>query len=187
MGYIINKFTIALLTEYDSYGNEHTLVHEGAKVFLVEQTPNEIVEASFNYLGNGLEGAMKGARGILKKKKMVPVAFHIPHGIILFSCKLPQNLGIVWFNNSGIYTAEAVNKKRTRVYLVNGKSVVVEMSYPVFQQKRQQSSFLYTTIHERYPLETIPLYSFQRIGELQKIAEDKTKYRVTTNDHEDEE
>lgn len=182
MGYIINKFTYALITDYDAYGNENTLVYEGTETFVVKQTPNEIVEASFNYLGNGLEGAMKGARGILKKTKMVPVALHIPQEIILFSCKLPHNLGIAWFNNKGIYTAESISKKRTRVYLVSGKSIDVAMSYPVFQSKRQQSSFLFTTLRERYPLEIPPRYSVQKVKPLQQIAEKKTEYKINVLD-----
>jgi len=182
MGYIINKFTQALITEYDSYGNENTLVYEDKEIFLVNQSPNEIVETSFNYLGNGLAGALKGSRDILRKKKMVPVVLHIPHGIILFSCKLPNDLGIAWFSNSGIYTAEAVNKKRTRVYLLNGKSVEIAMSYPVFQNRRKDSSFLYMTLKDRYPLEVSPFYSYERLELLQKIAENPQKYKTDQDD-----
>lgn len=182
MDYIINTRTLALITEFDQYGNENTLVYELTDTFIINKRPIEIVEASFNYLGNGLEGAMKGARQILNKKKLVPVALHVPLGIILFPCKLAKREGIAWLINKCIYTAEAIADKITRVYLINGARVEVAMSFPVFQDKRNQSSFLYTTLNGRYDLNNWPSPFLNE--DVKKIAEKKAEYIVLKKDED---
>ena len=80
--YIINTETSSLFS-YFYNGYEYSRVIEGNKTFLVSQSPKEIVQESFHHIGSNLEGAMKAARVILKKKYKLPVTLSAQKNIVL--------------------------------------------------------------------------------------------------------
>jgi len=56
--YIINLATSALISYFEN-GYEYTQVIEGDDIFIIRQSPDHIVKASFLYLGSSVEGAIE--------------------------------------------------------------------------------------------------------------------------------
>ena len=86
--YLINTKTSALVSHFHN-GHEYAQILEDNDIFLVKQSPKEIVQESFLRAGTGsdLDGAIKSSRFILQKEYMLPVALSPEKNIILIRCK----------------------------------------------------------------------------------------------------
>ena len=148
--YIINLATSALISYFEN-GYEYTQVIEGDDIFIIRQSPDHIVKASFLYLGSSVEGAIESARLILKKRYMLPVGLSIKHNIFLIRCHAKSKPGTVWLVNSHIedIMPNPANERKTIVYLKDGHSLAIEMKPEILQTKRNQASFLHSVLLDR--------------------------------------
>lgn len=156
--YLINGDTCAILSDFDNYGNEYSMVIEGEQKFLVMKPPNKIVEDSYIFRGFDLNGARNGARFILKKKKNVPVVYSLDPGIILIPCKTPDRRGKIWLINSQICDIEPLGDELTNVHMFGGHTLTVSMKCKILQNKRIQCSFLLLTVLERINIDNLKFY-----------------------------
>lgn len=156
--YIINVRTSALVSKFDHYGNERTLVFEGALTFLVDLPPDKIVEKSYQYIGRSLKGAISGARHILRKSYKVPIAYSIKHDIILIHCYRPKNVGKVWLVNSHIHQLVENDNKQCTVITKFGHRIPTCMKVSKLQDKRNQATFLHKELLYRSNID--PLKDF---------------------------
>lgn len=169
--YFINEDTCAILSDFDNYGNEISIVYECADKFMVTKPPNKIVKDSYNYRGFDFKGAESGARHILKKKKLVPVVYSIKPGIILIRCSTPNKRGIIWLVNSQIREIEPLGDDLTIVHLFGGHTLTVRMKCSDLQTKRTQSSFLHMTVNERLNINNIKLFLYDKYKGISLINE----------------
>ena len=93
--YIINLATSALISYFDN-GYEYTQVIEGEDIFIIRQSPDDIVKASFLYMGSSVVGAIESARLILKKRYMLPIGLSVKHNIFLIRCHAKCKPGTVY-------------------------------------------------------------------------------------------
>lgn len=156
--YLINGDTCAILSDFDNYGNEFSMVIEGEHKFLVMKSPNKIVEDSYIFRGFDLNGARNGARFILKEKKNVPVVYSLEPGIILIPCKTLDQRGKIWLINSQICDIKPLNDELTTVHLFGGHSLTVKLKCKTLQKKRSQCSFLLLTVLERINIDKMRFY-----------------------------
>ena len=145
--YIINTQTSALFSYFDN-GYEYSRVLEGNETFCVSQSPDEIVKESFHHIGFNLEGAIEATRLILKKKYKLPVALSAPKNIILIRCNSADKESTIWLINSHIQDIQPHENNQTNVYLRDGLALVVDIKIDSLQEKRNQASFLHTTLLE---------------------------------------
>ena len=143
--YIINTETSSLFSYFHN-GYEFSRVIEGNKTFLVSQSPNEIVEESFYSIGSDLEGAMKAARVLLKKKYKLPVTLSAQKNIVLIRCRSTDRNSTIWLINSHIQDIQRYEHNQTMVHLIGGHSLIVDIKIYSLQEKRNQAAFLHTTL-----------------------------------------
>ncbi|MCU9613042.1 competence protein ComK [Caldibacillus lycopersici] len=144
--YLINYNTSAIISKFDEYGNEYSMILEGKQVFIFKQKPLDIINHSFHKVGNNLDGAIEAARVILNRKYKVPAAF-VPHiEIILIPCDTLDKRGSVWLVKSHIEDFQEIGKKKTRVYTKHGQSISIAMSKRSLQAKIAQASHLYVEL-----------------------------------------
>ncbi len=148
--YIINLATSALLSYFDN-GYEYTQVIEGEDVFIVPQSPDEIVKASFLYYGSSLDGAIESARLILKKRYMLPIGLSIKHNIFLIRCNKRRKAGTIWLIGSHIAdnVSDPTDEKKTIVHTKHRRLLTIDMKPELLQTKRNQASFLHSVLSER--------------------------------------
>ena len=140
--YIINLATSALISYFDN-GYEYTQVIEGDDIFIIRQSPDDIVKASFLYMGSSVEGAIESARLILKKRYMLPIGLSVKHNIFLIRCHAKCKPGTVWLVNSHIEDTlpNPANEKKTIVYTKDGHSLTIETKSGMAPNKAKSSLF----------------------------------------------
>lgn len=145
--YIINNETSAFLSYFHD-GYECTQVLEGKESFFVSQSPDQIVRESFLHTGSDLEGAKKSAGFILKMKYKLPVCLSAQKNIMLIQCNSTKEEGSVWLINSHILDIHSYETNQTTVYTNGGHILTVAIKTDRLQNKRNQATFLHTTLFE---------------------------------------
>lgn len=161
--YIINLTTSALISHFNN-GYEYTQVIEGENVFIVPQSPDEIVKASFLYYGSSVEGAIESARLILKKRYMLPIGLSIHHNIFLIRCHARGKAGTVWLVGSHIadIMSDPTNEKKTIVHTKHCHSLTIDMKPALLQTKRSQASFLHSVLVERNQMNQTMTFFYEK-------------------------
>ena len=132
--YIINQKFVCMVGEYDQRGKLCSRVTEGKIDFLVDQSPEEIIDATLKYIGFDLKGAKSGARAILGNVKMCPIMVYPAHNICLFPHKSSTNHDAIWFNVDHIEQTRRLGKK-TQVDLSNGVTMIIDSMITAFNAK----------------------------------------------------
>ncbi|WP_338470943.1 competence protein ComK [Niallia sp. XMNu-256] len=168
--YIINCKTSALFS-YFYNGYEYSQVIEGDLSFLVSQSPNEIVKASFLYAGHELNGAIKSSRSILKGRNKLPVALSAQQNIILIRCNSKKD-GTMWLVQSHIYDIEPLPPNQTIVHLIGGHSLIIDVNTDRLQNRQNQATFLRTTLLERSKMEKNMIFLYEKEKSILLVKEE---------------
>lgn len=148
--YLINQKTEAMVGEYRADGVEMTRVIEGKEMFLVNESPYEILNNTFIHLGFDLEGALKGAKSVLGEKYRLPVCINAELGMVWFSSNSFRKSGGIWLSYKHIRDLVPISKKVTMVITSYGHRIPVPMSLNQIDLKKNQSAFLHTTFIARW-------------------------------------
>lgn len=184
--YIINPKTSALISHFHN-GHEYSQILEGKDIFIVEQSPREIVEESFLRTGSDLDGAIKSARFILQKKYKLPVALSPENDIILIRCKAKNKEGSVWLINSHIQQTHPYEKNQTIVYTKAGLSLIVDMNPDILQTRRTQASFLQTDLLDQAKTEKHMTFFYEKNSGIMLIKpEGHVNYTVKKKEEDGE-
>lgn len=159
--YIINTETSSLFS-YFYNGYEYSRVLEGNKTFLVSKSPNKIVQESFYHVGFSLEGAIEAACVILKKKYKLPVTLSAQKNIVLIRCRSIDRKSTIWLINSHIQDIQPYENNQTIVYLIGGHSLIVDIKTNLLQEKRNQASFLHTTLLENSQMKKCITFLYEK-------------------------
>jgi competence protein ComK len=147
-GYFINQKFVCMSGEYNEIGKLCSRVTVGEINFLVDMSPEEIIEATLNYIGYDLKGAKSGARAILGNIKMCPVIAHSAQNICVFPHKSPTNHDAIWFNVDHIVQTRRIGKK-TQVDLSNGLTIIIDSTITSFHTKMAKAYQLKRITGER--------------------------------------
>ena len=180
--YLINCETSALISYFQN-GFEYTQVIEGNSSFFVSQSPDEIVKESFLYAGVELGGATKSSRSILKKTYKLPVALSAQKNIILIKCKIHKLKGTIWLIHSHISDIEP-HHNQTIVYLEGGYSLKLDINTETLQTRRNQATFLRTTLLERSEMEKTITFLYEKDHGIMLVKE-KGQINYTQKDKEE--
>ncbi|MBS4204816.1 competence protein ComK [Lederbergia citrea] len=133
--YVINVNTSAILNEYDEAGALCALVLEGNKIVKVKMSPLSVIERSIEYYGNGLQGAIKGARNALGNISMPPVMICGKLGIYWFPSKSITHDDCVWFSIDHIEDYYSLSNKGLKVIFRDGTDITIDSNYSRFDNK----------------------------------------------------
>lgn len=184
--YIINNRTSALASYYE-LTNEYTRVVQGPEIFIVRQTPDEIVRASFHYYENNLEGAIHLARKILKRSDNVPIALSAAHNLILTRCKALNQDGVVWLICSQIQGIQRYRINKATVLLKNGPSIQVDIKVNALQDQRSWGACLCSSLLIQSASMKTKRYLYDRKKGIAFIWENgQLNYFVKRNKEDDE-
>jgi competence protein ComK len=118
----------------DRYGKTCTLVYEFNKMFLVDQSPKEILEESIREVGFNLKGALESSKRDLGDIHMLPLMVNPILGITVFPTKSHKHEDVIWFNPNHIKRTRG-KKKLTIVVFRNGQTIIVHMKLAFFNNK----------------------------------------------------
>ncbi len=135
--YEINKDTVALIPK----DNNHTIVYEVDKSFVVNKNPLRIVEESCEYFGSSLEGRQIGTSKLVGFTHKVPVIIEESFDIIFFPTLSPRNDDCAWLSYSHIFKPDKF-KDKTIVELKNGKKILVDVSTAIIDNQLYRCSRL---------------------------------------------
>lgn len=135
--YEINKDTCMLLA-VDKY---KTKVIELEREFILPVSTLEILDYSCKYYGSSYLGRKAGSINILKNIYKIPIIVEESRNIIFFPLSSPRYHHASWVSLSQIkYYRKKGNM--TEVIFQNNKSILLEISYPAFQNQVLRSSYL---------------------------------------------
>jgi competence protein ComK len=137
-----------MMGEYDRYGKLCARVIAGRISFLVDRTPQQLLDDTLTSIGFDLRGAMAGAKFILGKKMKCPIIVNPYLGICLFPSKSPNQVDCMWFNPEQILKTTEIGDK-TKVYFRNGYSIIIDSKLAHFNNKIQTANQLLQISAER--------------------------------------
>lgn len=179
--YIINKETISLISEFDNFGKENTRAIEGKNMFLVNKSPEKIINDTLNYLGSSLEGAIIGSKSILGNIYRVPISISAKQGITWFPCNSCRPKESIWLAHSHIENLEKLNSIETIVHMSHGHSLNISMRKKQIEDRMGRAALLQTKLVERSTKKMLFLYEkgsgiklYKRKGEI-NFVNDKEK------------
>jgi competence protein ComK len=182
--HIINTETAALVSHFE-HGHEYSRILEGRETFLVSQSPDQIVEDSFNVLGNSLFGSREGACSILNETYMVPVALSAEMGIILIPCNSIRQKGTIWLNNSHIQEVQPYYNGQSIVHTSYGHSLTITMKAKSLQEKRNQAAFLENTLLQRYEKIKTRTFLYEKNNGF-SVVKDDDQFNYSVNNKEED-
>lgn len=135
--YEINKDTCMLLA-VDKY---KTKIIELEREFIIPISTLEILDYSCKYYGSSYLGRKAGSINILKNIYKIPIIVEESRNIIFFPLSSPRYHHASWVSLGQIkYYRKKGNM--TEVIFQNNKSILLEISYPAFQNQVLRSSYL---------------------------------------------
>lgn len=140
--YVIKPKTIAIIPKYDKNGYLYSIVIEGRLIYLVDMTPNKIMEYSLLHFASNLKGANSGSRFILGNISMCPIKISSKLDIFWFPCKSPNQEDCIWLAHGHVVDYKQIDKNLTQIYLSYGHSVTVEMNKTNFEKKYDRATKL---------------------------------------------
>lgn len=148
--YIINRNTSALVSHFYK-GYEYTKVLEGTDMFLVAQSPDQIVKESFLRMASSLDGAIESSQYVLKQKYKVPVVLSAKYHIALIRCPSSDKSSTIWLIDSHIdrIGTDPDHHNKTFVHMKNGYLLTVDMKCNKLQTLRTQAAHLISFYQER--------------------------------------
>lgn len=177
--YFINGDTCAIVSDFDHYGNEYSIVFEGGRRIIVLKPPNKIVEDSYMFRGFPMDGALTGARFLLKRRKDVPIVYSINPGIILIRCLTADRRGTVWLVNSQIIDYEPHHKARTtKIQIHGGHNILVGITSGKLQTRRHEGSFLQMLVSDRLDIKKTQQLFYEESNSLSLVSEKRTEYFI---------
>jgi competence protein ComK len=132
--YLITQEFMCMVGHLDRNGKKCTLVFELNRIFLVDKSPIEILEASIRRVGFNLKGALESSKQNLGAIHMHPFMVNPILGIIVFPTKSHKHEDVIWFNPNHIRRTWG-KKKITIVGFQNGQTMIVPMKLAFFNNK----------------------------------------------------
>ncbi|WP_071460885.1 competence protein ComK [Bacillus massilinigeriensis] len=139
--YLISKDTSWLTGVYDQNGRPITRVLEKGKDFLVNMTPQAIIEDTLNYYGSNLQGALASAKKLFGNIKMTPFIVIPRHAVCLFPTKSPSKHGCIFINVQHILNT-VPHDRHTKIFFIYDRTLVIPSRYGQFIQKKDKAEQL---------------------------------------------
>lgn len=141
---LMNHMTVAVMEEFDEYGNSYTRILEGGKTFVVKFNLKKIFEDTLNFYLTTFEGATRGAKSILGEKYHPPILINAEKGIIMIPCGPIGRKNSIWIAYNHIRHLER-HGRTTIIYTSYGHQITVPLTISQVEMKMGQAARLQTT------------------------------------------
>jgi competence protein ComK len=126
---------------YDRNGKLCTIVEEVDNIFIIDQSPLEILEYSINLIGYDLKGATNTSKWLLGDIQMCPIMVNPVLNICLFPSKSSKHHDTMWFNPDHIKRTRGY-RRNTTIEFSNGLNLIIPCKLPYFNSKLQNAEQL---------------------------------------------
>jgi competence protein ComK len=126
---------------YDRNGKLCTIVEEVDEIFIIDQSPLQILEYSINCIGFDLKGATATSKWLLGDIHMCPIMVNPLLNISLFPSKSSKHHDTMWFNPHHIKRTRGYMRKTT-IEFTNGLNLIIPCKLTYFNNKLQNAEQL---------------------------------------------
>ncbi len=122
--YEINEDTLAIIP----VNNKQSKVIELEKEFIVEKTPNEIINDSCLFFGSSYTGRHEATKYLIGISYKSPIIIEESRNIIFFPTNSPRIFDCNWISLKNIVDYKRYGDK-TIIYFKNNKELILDISY----------------------------------------------------------
>lgn len=133
--YLIGRKCGMIEPLYNEEGRLCSIVFEGKRAFIVNQSPKKLIENSLLDYGTNYIGATKSAKSLLGNICMPPIMLCSTLDLYWFPSVSPDRDDCYWFSLTHIDDLERMNEKRTKVIMKSGHSITIDVNYYRFRSK----------------------------------------------------
>ena len=144
--YEISKDTLAVVP----YGDRKSKVYERNSSFIINDTPNRIMDESCKYYGSSINGRQQGTTKLTGITYKVPIIVSEEGNIIFFPTSSPRLKKCCWvsLNNIESYYYD-FEKNLCIIIFDNNKKIEFDMSYCILNNQILKSHRLESIINKR--------------------------------------
>lgn len=164
----MNNDTLALLPQFNDYGELFTTVIEKYHKFQVSKSPKQILKDNCEYHGTTLDGSIRSAKKILPRHRLLPIYVSEYFKICFFPTRSIDHAECQFFSHKGIKHI-IPHKRGSIIVLLNDDKILVPLQVEFLFKKVKNASHLVCTYENLK--EQIKKRHYQEL-----IAEEKVKY-----------
>ncbi len=144
--YEISKDTLAVIP----VGEKKSKVIEKDCSFIINQSPNRVMDDSCKYYGSSMDGRQKGTTNLTGISYKAPIIVQEEGNIIFFPTSSPRLKKCCWvsLNNIDSYYYD-YNRKTCVIVFDNNEKIEFDMSYCVLNNQILKSHRLESVINKR--------------------------------------
>lgn len=144
--YEISKDTLAVMP----YGDKKSKVYERNNSFIIDDTPNRIMDDSCKYYGSSITGRQQGTTKLTGITYKVPIIVSEEGNIIFFPTSSPRLKKCCWvsLNNIESYYYD-FEKNLCIIIFDNNEKIEFDMSYCILNNQILKSHRLESIINKR--------------------------------------
>jgi competence protein ComK len=138
--YALTQDMMYMIGFYDCHAKACTLVKETERIFVVHQSPMEILEHSIKQVGYNLKGALETSREV-NGNKMCPIMVNLLQNLVVFPTQSAKHVETMWLNPDQIqrtYGSKLMNRK-TNIEFKNGLMITVDSRLSFFNDKLKRA------------------------------------------------
>ena len=144
--YEISRETLAIVP----YGKDSSIVYEKDCNFIVNETPNNIMDDSCRYYGSSIQGRQKGTTDLTGISYKAPIIINEDGNIIFFPTSSPRLKKCCWVSLNNIESYYYDFEKNTCIIIFdNNEKIEFDMSYCILNNQILKSHRLESIINKR--------------------------------------
>lgn len=144
--YEISKDTLAVIP----YGNNKSKVYERNNSFIINDTPNRIMDDSCKYYGSSINGRQQGTTKLTGITYKVPIIVSEEGNIIFFPTSSPRLKKCCWVSLNNIESYYYDFEKNLCIIIFDNKEKIeFDMSYCILNNQILKSHRLESIINKR--------------------------------------
>jgi competence protein ComK len=138
--YSINQNLMYMAGFYDCHAKACTIVREIERIFVVPQSPLEILEYSIKKVGYNLKGAMETSKEA-NGSKMCPIMVNLLQKLVVFPTHSAKHVETMWLNPDQIQRTygSKCTKGKTNIEFKNGITIRVDSRLSFFNDKLKRA------------------------------------------------
>ena len=142
--YEINEDTLAIIPK----NNKISIIYEKNNIYIINKNIDQILNDSCKYYGSTFDGRKIASSNILKVNYKVPVLIEESSNMVFFPTSSTRSNKCSWISLNNIYRYER-NYRGSKVFFINGKSIIFPISYSILNNQILRSSRLIYLLKER--------------------------------------
>lgn len=147
--YIFTAETAMVKEEINEYGQCISIVFEKNRTIQVAMSKQKLIEYNLKHFGHSYRGAKDGSKAILGNINMYPIAINAAQDIFFFPSDTITAKSSVWIALHCLVHYEEYKERETKIYLTNGRSYIVPVSYKMFTKRVDSAHVLKSKMEQR--------------------------------------